>query len=257
MSDYYVTEFDDPNPLVHEFLWQWPALDKNTGDKLNRIAAGLEDDRKHGAIDIGTLGVTHDVVAAADGEIIDLYSDYEENGNRKNGCGNYIFIKHNNINGKTYYSRYIHLDSIEEELYIGKTVKAGQKIAIIGQTGGEYPIHLDFQIGELTKYSYKSADNTNIKIEGGIIDPVLFNQKYNSQDKSSGVVKSKFNMLINIPIDLKNVCTGDNGHSCDDCLKFFDCNKYREHLNLYNKDYLCEEHCIKCRYKLRDDDGDK
>lgn len=103
-------EFADPNPLRYEFLWEWPAIDKDTGEKINRVVGGFIDDRAHGAIDI-TQRENDIIIASYDGEVVGI----ERNNNRTDGqsLGNYIYIKHI-INGTVYYSRYGHLDTKEK-----------------------------------------------------------------------------------------------------------------------------------------------
>lgn len=267
-SDYYVTEFDDPNPLKFEYLWQWPALDKDNGNKLTRIAAGLEDDRTppHGAIDIGALGIHHNAVASADGVVIDTYNNYYKGLNKKKNCGNYVFIMHE-IKGVKYFSRYIHLETVNVE--IGDEVHAGDIIGKIGGTGksdtntsDQYFYHLDFQIGIIDSIT-KLKDGTYSYVLKLVIDPLIFNYEYD-KDGTKEITRKTYDMLINIPKNIDHTCTGgeeyfdDSGnkqnYSCHDCLKLFNCQEYFIHMeevhNEVSNDYNCNDHCIKCRYKL-------
>lgn len=231
-SDYYVTEFDDPNPLKFEYLWQWPVIENDTGKKLNRVTGGFIDlptrNVPHGAIDI-TRGAEDIIVAAYDGEVVGI----KRNDTRtdKVGLGNYIYIKHL-INGKVFYSRYAHLKSISENInagyvneegkYVSGTyVHAGDEIAIMGGSGG-YDVHLDFQIGTLNK-SYNEIKELWPKHEdlGDIIDPILFDKVFTSQDRTDDGCKKKCNMLLNIPRNIDDKC--NKGESCNDCKKYFDC----------------------------------
>lgn len=267
-SYYYFTEFDDPNPLKFEYLWQWPALDKDNGNKLTRIAAGLEDDRTppHGAIDIGALGIHHNAVASADGVVIDAYNNYYEGLNNKTNCGNYVFIMHE-IKGIKYFSRYIHLETVNVE--IGDEVHAGDIIGKIGGTGksdtntsDQYSYHLDFQIGIIDSIT-KLKDGTYSYVLKLVIDPLIFNYEYDKYGTNE-ITRKTYDMLINIPRNIDHTCTGgeeyfdDSGnkqnYSCHDCLKLFNCQEYFIHMeevhNEVSNDYNCNDHCIKCRYKL-------
>ena len=233
------TEFADPNPLRYEFLWEWPTVDKDTGEKINRVVGGFIDSlgrkKPHGAIDI-TQGKNDVIIAAYDGEIVGI----ERNNDRtdKQSLGNYIYIKHQ-INGTVYYSRYGHLKTIREDLkaatvdengnYIpGTYVYAGEEIAIMGGSGG-YGVHLDFQIGEVNKPYDLISDIKPYHVDlGYVIDPVLFDTAYTTQNKET--LKSfPLNMLMNIPVDIYNACKskdtdgdGIGDTTCDDCYEYFE-----------------------------------
>ena len=229
---YYKTEFNDPNPLKFEYLWQWPVIENDTGKKLNRVTGGFIDlptrTVPHGAIDI-TRGEEDIIVAAYDGEVVGI----ERNDKRTDGMGlgNYIYIKHL-INGQVFYSRYAHLKIIFENInagYINKEgeyvsgtyVHAGDEIAIMGGSGG-YKVHLDFQIGTLNKpYNEIKSLSPGHDDLGNIIDPILFDKVFTSQSRTDEVSKKKYNMLLNIPNDINDQC--HYGYSCNDCKKYFDC----------------------------------
>jgi len=247
--NYYVTEFDDPNPLKFEYLWQWPAIDSSTGEKVKNISSGFEDGRKHRAIDI-TQGTYDTVVAAYDGEIVAMY--YCNCGTDK--ClGNYIVIKHL-INGNAYYSRYGHLLSFEPDIknacmnendvfVSGIKVTAGQKIATMGGTC-DYPIHLDFQIGTL-KSSYDKVKKISLSNDdlGYVIDPILFNRVYDKYYSPENIIPKKYNMLLNIPNNIKNIC--GSGSSCNECKEYFDCTKLDSCECKNKNECTC---CIKHKY---------
>ncbi|MCS6789201.1 MAG: M23 family metallopeptidase [Patescibacteria group bacterium] len=106
--------------------------------KINFIlpTRGLNWGKLHpkNAVDIAA-SCGNDVLAAADGLIIDL-----SNSGWNNGYGKYIKIEHLN-NVKTIYA---HLNSIN--VSIGNYVKQGQKIGTIGQTGEATGCHVHFEV---------------------------------------------------------------------------------------------------------------
>jgi murein DD-endopeptidase MepM/ murein hydrolase activator NlpD len=91
-------------------------------------------DKLHAGIDIANPAPTVPVVAAADGTVIRSYysSTY----------GNVVFITHN-IDGQIYTTVYAHLD--ERIVKDGETVKKGQLIGYMGNTGRSFGKHLHFE----------------------------------------------------------------------------------------------------------------
>lgn len=57
------------------------------------------------------------------------------------GIGNAIYIEHTS---DSYWSNYMHLASIS--VSVGQTIKAGQRIGTMGNTGGDYAIHLHYEL---------------------------------------------------------------------------------------------------------------
>lgn len=94
-----------------------------------------------------------DVLAAADGEIIEIVIDNYQSGLTPefSKFANLITIMHNGYNEE--YSRYVHLaqDSLSKGLKIGSKVRRGQIIAKTGQTGWTDRPHLHFMV-------YKKAE---------------------------------------------------------------------------------------------------
>ena len=100
---------------------------------------------EHYGIDIGaTVGT--DVISIADGTIV------RADNNNKDGYGNFMCVKHPNLDGKTLYSCYAHLSKFSKN--IGDEVKKGE---VIGKSGGEKGAygsgnssgpHLHFEIRE-------------------------------------------------------------------------------------------------------------
>ncbi|MGN7896292.1 SH3 domain-containing protein [Bacillus sp. 22475] len=95
---------------------------------------GKRDGHMHYGLDIAASGNVP-VVAAADG--IATRSYYSAS------YGNVVFISHN-INGQTYTTVYAHLNS--RSVSVGQSVKQGQQIGIMGNTGQSEGQHLHFEI---------------------------------------------------------------------------------------------------------------
>lgn len=111
-------------PPVGARCWLWPA-------KGNVIEAYSYRDGGNKGIDIaGTLG--QPVYAAGAGSVV--YT-----GNQLRGYGNLVMIKHSD----DYITAYAHNDTIL--VNSGQTIKAGQKIATMGQSGAA-TVRLHFQL---------------------------------------------------------------------------------------------------------------
>lgn len=88
----------------------------------------------HSGQDIGSLGLKVGIYATQDGTV-------EWSGYKDGGIGNCIYIKHDD---GVYWSNYMHLDSMN--VSVGDKVVAGQQIGIMGNSGGDYAIHLHFEL---------------------------------------------------------------------------------------------------------------
>ncbi|PFJ18869.1 peptidase M24 [Bacillus cereus] len=95
---------------------------------------GLRSLDNHKGIDIAASG-TVPIIAAADGVVIrsDLSSSY----------GNVVYLSHR-INGKTYTTVYAHMSS--RSVSNGQTVKQGDQLGFMGNTGQSYGQHLHFEL---------------------------------------------------------------------------------------------------------------
>lgn len=112
----------------------------------------------HLAVDTTITDGNYNLYAIADGVVTKVNRYTEENiGNTYNSslgtCTAYngsrnsgieMYIKHE-INGNTYYARYVHLDP-NLELKVGDTVKKGEKVATMGNTGCSTGTHLHFEL---------------------------------------------------------------------------------------------------------------
>ncbi|NIL29335.1 SH3 domain-containing protein [Bacillus thuringiensis] len=137
---------DQQTPQEQEKQEQRPS-ESNVPNNENKISGfikpaagsyssgfGKRDGHMHYGLDIAASGNVP-VVAAADG--IATRSYYSAS------YGNVVFISHN-INGQTYTTVYAHLNS--RSVSVGQSVKQGQQIGIMGNTGQSEGQHLHFEI---------------------------------------------------------------------------------------------------------------
>lgn len=111
---------------------------KNKGNVVTR-----EYGNGHTGIDIVGTGRTTDyIIAHSDGKVIFCQKGYKNNkGSTGNASyGNCVKIQH--ANG--YCTLYAHLDSVN--VNFGQTVKQGQVIGYMGNTGNSYGAHLHFEV---------------------------------------------------------------------------------------------------------------
>lgn len=109
-----------------------------------------KDGRKHWGVDIAKAGSGVPIVAAADGQVyVAHYS---------NSYGNVIYILHN-IDGQIYTTVYAHMSSLA--VGQGASVKKGQQIGTMGNTGASRGQHLHFEL-----YKGRWAQHTAIDPRG-------------------------------------------------------------------------------------------
>ncbi len=82
------------------------------------------------------------IVAVADGVVESCRNDVVGVDHKYNTAGNYVRIRHPNGT----YTRYLHLETGSVCVKSGQTVKAGDKLGIMGETGDSYGKHLHFDV---------------------------------------------------------------------------------------------------------------
>ena len=92
--------------------------------------------KSHGGIDIATPG-TVPIVASASGVVSRAY--------KSSSYGNVVFITHY-INGKQYTTVYAHMRDNSVTVSAGQSVKQGQQIGLMGNTGRSTGQHLHFEL---------------------------------------------------------------------------------------------------------------
>lgn len=117
-------KFDDPLAFDRDHF-RWPVK----GSVISGF--GMRDGNRHDGVDIKATSGTP-VHAAADGEVV-------HNGNLR-GYGNLIIIRH----ADRYYTTYAH--NQKNLAVVGRHVKAGEVIALVGATGRATGPHLHFEV---------------------------------------------------------------------------------------------------------------
>ena len=102
----------------------------------------------HYGYDIGGGGVKHTIYSITNATVL--------NATYRPGIGNVVTVKNNDDN---YFIEYGHMDSFTVKK--GDVLQAGQKIGIMGQTGGNYAIHLDVKISTSSKGFYNLKTSVN------------------------------------------------------------------------------------------------
>ncbi|MBI5682686.1 MAG: peptidoglycan DD-metalloendopeptidase family protein [Deltaproteobacteria bacterium] len=120
------TEETEDKTAFENDRFVWPAR----GEIISGF--GIRDGKRHDGIDISALEGT-DVLAADDGEVI--YSD-----NELRGYGNLIIIQHKD----NFVTIYAH--NKENIANVGQSVKRGELIAKVGNSGNSKGYHLHFEV---------------------------------------------------------------------------------------------------------------
>ena len=100
----------------------------------------------HTGMDLGWssvyYGENQDVYAAGDGEVVEVRKDYNQTDTSGSSYGNYVKIKHNEI----FTTLYAHLKYGTITVNVGDTIKQGDKIGNMGNTGYSKGTHLHYEL---------------------------------------------------------------------------------------------------------------
>lgn len=96
------------------------------------------------------LGTTDYVTAHSDGKVIKVINYMKGKGSldlEGMGYGNHLLILHNGkYQGKYIVTLYAHLDNVQADIVVGNSVRQGQVLGFMGDTGHSFGAHLHFEI---------------------------------------------------------------------------------------------------------------
>ena len=141
MSVEMIVRYDCPVYLI-----QHPCV-KETGQLIVTSPYGMRDSGFHYGIDstlfannVGNLGT---IVAFADGKVTYIWDKDPDNKTYQQNSGNTVVIDH----GNGYTTKYFHLAlGVSNYVKVGQTVKKGDAIGYMGNTGASRGNHLHFEI---------------------------------------------------------------------------------------------------------------
>lgn len=107
---------------------------------VNRITQGYTT--THRGVDLGKNHLVETIIAHSDGVVTQVQTGQKNNKGSKGTAsyGNFVKLRH----GDGYETLYAHLASVKVKA--GTTVKAGQPIGTMGNTGNSYGTHLHFEV---------------------------------------------------------------------------------------------------------------
>lgn len=170
----------DGSFLNEDLVVPWPEdQDMVLNSRILRYAGGgFKEGEWHGGVDYGWRDGSHPTNVEA---LTPMEGTVVFNSTRTGG-GNTVEILHPN----GYMSIFMHLR--ESKVSVGQYVPAGTPIGIIGNTGGNYPIHMHWEIFVPgADYSHKTVIATNALIGLTKRSDTLFSQPYYTMEELSWV----------------------------------------------------------------------
>ena len=162
------------------------ANSKVLKNKGNLVTWGYKKGTHNGIDVVGTGSTLDYIVAHSDGTVVQARNNYATNDSTGGSYGNYVLIKHTN----GYYTLYAHMRYNSVTVKVGQTVKKGQVIGYMGNTGYAFGAHLHFEVRDknnimIDPTAYINADlpdnssNTNPEIDHtGIITYQAYTDKW-------------------------------------------------------------------------------
>ena len=156
---------NNPNGIVQWPFWRGVPLSDGFGARDAVCSSGCSGTTNHGGQDFG-VPQGAEIQAIADGIVVGA-ENFEANtlgsDTMEHSAGTYVMIQHN-IDGKQVVSMYAHMIYKSSPLHVGDTVKRGQFVGKVGNTGMSTAPHL----------------HLGIKINGTWSDPIPFLTQYNA-----------------------------------------------------------------------------
>jgi len=137
-----------------------------------------------------------DILAPADGKIVELVNGLRDNKPRElnslNFIGNYIMIKHD----ETTYSILGHLKQDSMTVKAGDMVISGEKLALCGNSGNTTDPHLHFHVQDSDIFAKVNTDNEIVDVAKG--KKVYFSRIIVSKTRKSNYSPVKGDKVSNI-----------------------------------------------------------
>lgn len=150
--------------------------------KQNQITQSYKAGKHNGIDIVGYKSQLDYIVAHSDGTVVEYRNNYATTDKTGNSYGNYVKIKHND----GYYTLYAHMGYKTVTVKKGDTVKKGQVIGYMGNTGYSKGGHLHFEVwkdgNRINPTPYINADlpkSTKINVTYQVYDNKL--KKYWSE----------------------------------------------------------------------------
>jgi len=138
---YYLTRLSSDTTIKPKASWTAPMTGYTTTQSFgNKGHLGIDIKASNRTVYAAYDGVVYKT--GCNGTWMDAYDLKPED---RSGNGYYVVIKHN-VDGKTVYTMYGHLKRHSTLVSEGQTVKSGQPIATMGNTGNSTAPHLHFAI---------------------------------------------------------------------------------------------------------------
>lgn len=166
----------------------------------------------HGGVDVvKKTNQLDNIIAHSDGTVTYIQTGHSNNqgSSGMNSYGNMVIIEHSN----GYYTYYAHLNSVA--VVKGDSVKKGDKIGYMGNTGNSYGAHLHFELRDSSKTrldptAYIDADLPNLKTEEQeVAQTVISNTDTSSYAVVSGdtlsAIAKKFDTTVSQLAEWNNI----------------------------------------------------
>lgn len=185
----------DPNSS-----WTWPIHANTPSAITSRFGPRNVGTNPHRGLDISGAGIEgKEIIAVAPGEVVDVYDT------PLGARGKLVQIKHQTSTGQDMYVTYQH--NKKNLVSKGQTVKQGQSIALVGNTGAGTGPHLHFEVNPQKTFSISGGPTG----KGYQVDPLGFisaSRKYSGSGRSGHAAINKVYDKSKTKLNVKKTIIG-------------------------------------------------